>query len=103
MAKFDVGGSGEARKLRGGSSDVAAATPRLPQTIRRTSNVSRVRNKSEKRPQREIEPHDEESDNSVAICAIMKQEQLPDIWEWLMYHRCLLYTYFTLRIFKPPL
>ena len=27
-------------------------------------------------------------DNTIAICAIMRQERVEDIREWLQYHRC---------------
>lgn len=39
-------------------------------------------------PQREVDPESETWDNSVAVCAIMKQERLSDIREWLLYHKC---------------
>ena len=41
-----------------------------------------------KRPQKEVDPQSEAWDNSVAVCAIMKQEKLSDIREWLLYHQC---------------
>jgi hypothetical protein len=32
-------------------------------------------------------PQSGEWDNTIAVCAIMKQERLSDIREWLLYHR----------------
>ena len=48
---------------------------------------SKKENKSPK-PQKDVDPQSEEWDNSVAVCAIMKQEKLSDIREWLLYHQC---------------
>ena len=50
---------------------------------------SKKENKSPK-PQKDVDPQSEEWDNSVAVCAIMKQEKLSDIREWLLYHQCAL-------------
>lgn len=33
-------------------------------------------------------PHSSEWTNSVAICAIAKNENTTDIREWVLYHRC---------------
>lgn len=38
-------------------------------------------------PQRGVHPSSPAWNNSLAICALMKDEQLPDILEWLGYHR----------------
>lgn len=34
------------------------------------------------------DPGSENWDNSIAVCAIMKQERISDVLEWLLYHRC---------------
>lgn len=41
-----------------------------------------------RKPQREVSPKSQGWDNSIAVCAIMKQEQVSDVREWLMYHKC---------------
>jgi hypothetical protein len=33
-------------------------------------------------------PNSENWTNSIAICAVMKDENLTDVAEWLTYHRC---------------
>jgi hypothetical protein len=54
-------------------------------TVTSTTTVSAApRNK----PQRSVHPSSLKWNNSLAVCALMKDEQLPDILEWLGYHRC---------------
>ena len=62
------------------------ATATLQQVFARRSPVKQ----HAKRPQKHVDPLSKEWDNSVAVCAIMKQEKLSDIREWLLYHQCAL-------------
>lgn len=39
-------------------------------------------------PQRGLNLDSDQWDNSMAVCAIMKNENVSDVLEWLQYHKC---------------
>ena len=78
--------------LRGGQNVVEKSSKQLEASKPTEKNAPQTKQpaSSGSQPQKEVDPQSEEWDNSIAVCAIMKQEKLNDIREWLLYHQCAL-------------
>lgn len=75
--------------IEGTADEVPVATETLVATeltdVATTATLSQGAGRAT--PQKLVDPMSDAWDNSIAVCAIMMQEQINDIREWLLYHK----------------
>ena len=78
-------------------SSTPLSTSRTPPPKQHTAPISRTHGNRTKQPppiskvpwsQKRVDPLSEEFTNTVAVCSLMKDEEVDDVMEWLEYHRC---------------
>ena len=63
-----------------------SSTPRSGRTERR--NKKHPPTSKPPKPQKHVHPMSGDFSNTVAVCSLMKDEEVDDVMEWIEYHRC---------------